>query len=292
MTYVWVPHNSNSEKRGSMEFDRTCHIYNIQTNENKRFIGDSHDWQKEVFLDEYFDSKDFVLSKNNMWLRRRDSYFWSLKIIKNEKDGSSIEIINDPLQIIEILELEFNLECTGESFSTAADALPQTHQKLLKYVPIKIASIPTSRWILKQPGQSQYFCLDSCYMGNNCFYNIIIHSIMGSVDSSCEIINEICKNFAIVQGPSHGKVVEYIHKNNFSMYSKLVQNAIVSKIDHNRASPHCMFPPTNLPPNEMENVARYAVERQLTFASAAFSLFGPQYENDDSDDDNFLEGGE
>lgn len=115
------------------------------------------DGEKEEFIDDFFDTKDFKLVSKNLWLRRRcfknsvNKDGWSIKTTNIENGYLKIKEYNDEAQITRVLAdyLNFKLDET---------CLENDVYSILNKYSISLVEIfPTTRIILKETETFKFY---------------------------------------------------------------------------------------------------------------------------------------
>ncbi len=257
--------------------------YQVEELKNKYY------WKKRCFLDEYFDDKEYTLTKNNMWLRRRDILNWCLKkaSLTKEKNIHIIEIRDKKSIINELSAIGCNLVNSVDEIdkSVLSKHMRIRCDEILKYCPVRIASIPTSRWILDRNSEDYCFYVESCYIKENTFYNIATLSMKG--DIKLEALNELEILKDTLYHPARSKVIQSLFLNNKNLYNllKSYEYIIPSPLNNeNLIINECIFPSPKVSSDEMGKVAITAVRNHLDFGNAAFIYHNKDRNNDSNDE--------
>lgn len=237
----------------------TYSMYFINENKIKDFQS-TYQWDKIVFLDEYFDNEDHILCKNNIWLRRRDIFNWSLKIIKENNEKTIIEQIEDIDLIVRKL---IEIGCYDQSNNKHTSLNP------LNYCPTLIVSIPTSRWIMIHNNEVDdlNFYVDSYYIDENKFYNIATLSTKKKDGS--KFLKELM-NYGMFQYSTKNKVIQVLSENNRNLYQKIkkyINDRYNTDYIENLVE-KCLFVPDQIRPKQMKEFSNIAIKYNIDLKGA------------------------
>ncbi len=192
-----------------IEVEIKCHLSEQQ---KEKLLQDATFLSEETFVDTYFDTKDYRLSTNDIWLRTRNTSF-VLKMPAALCGNFSIQK-NTPKHEIEdeaIIRTKLNLSASG----TLYQALAQAH------------IIPKYTFInQRQKYQKNSFIidLDHAHFGTFSYTLCEIEKTAQTPEEIHEILEQLHKfaqQHGIMIKPTEGKLIHYIKVTNQEHYQAL-----------------------------------------------------------------------
>lgn len=192
-----------------IEVEIKCHLSDEQKN---KLLQDAVFLHEETFVDTYFDTKDYRLSTNDIWLRTRNTTF-VLKIPASSQGNFGIQK-NTPKHEIEdesLIRTKLNLSLSG----TLHQALAQSN------IGPKYTFINQRQ---KYQKDSFIIDLDHAHFGTFSYTLCEIEKTAQTSEETKEILEQLHK-FAQQHGitirPTEGKLIHYIKVTNQEHYQAL-----------------------------------------------------------------------
>lgn len=292
-----------------IEVKYTNIISNFDMENINRFLY-TYKWKKSCFLEEYFDTREYTLYKNNIFLLRRDIFDWQL-IIRKKIDDNNIylEIIKDRDKIIDFLD---SMNIIPVKISKIDKNVLSKHMKikcniLLRYCPIRIAVLPVNRWIIDDEKIDYNLYIESYHIDENKFINTLSLYISDfGKDIKSDIIN-IIKNLSLIKNSFNydDRIMTYLYMKNKNLYQNLknqnnqndsndynVYDDYIDDgqcighnfLDYKRIITNKSIVSHRIPDNEMETAAIYAVKNHIDLSNAHF-IYNTSHDYYSSDDE-------
>ena len=175
---------------------------------------------EKTFTDVYYDTEDFTLSKNNIWLRKRDDEFQlKLPILQKEKvqttqfqEIEGEDKIREIFAIPSIVDFETDIKVFGYEIFCQLETTRRKYQK-------ENFEIDLDQTVSNFPSEQDFF------------YRMVEIELM--VSSNAEILNADKKIMAFAKknqlkiGNIRGKVAEYLFRKKPKHYEALIKAGVV-----------------------------------------------------------------
>ncbi len=191
--------------------------FSLKPGDKERLIQGAELVSNKTFTDVYFDDKEYSLTTRDFWLRKRGDRF-ELKVPLNTAGGREI---TDRYR-----ELETDAEIAQELKLNAQKSLPDAMTEA-GYKPI--ATITTQREHYKKGDFNMDFD-EVKEMNFATFEPELMVAEPEDIPKAEERLEEFAKEYGL-SAATHGKVVEYIRRNNPEQYAALGRSGVLREED-------------------------------------------------------------
>ena len=175
---------------------------------------------EKTFTDAYFDTEDFTLSKNNIWLRKRDKEFQlKLPVLQGEKlqttqfqEISGAEKIREIFAVAPVLDFETDIKAFGYEIFCRLKTTRRKYQKEGLTIDLDVATSDL-------PGEQ-----DFCYQVAE--VELLVENKTETFQATEKIENFAKKNQLKAEN-IRGKVAEYLFQKKPKHFAALVEAGIV-----------------------------------------------------------------
>ena len=209
--------NKRGENKNMIEIERK---FKLSSEEKETLLEGATLFGEEMFVDVYFDTEDFTLGKNDIWLRRRGEVF-ELKIPVGQNQGrqtrqyqeiSGAEKIREIFAVAPVLDFETDIKVFGYEIFCRLKTTRRKYQKEGLTIDLDVATSDL-------PGEQ-----DFCYQVAE--VELLVENKTETFRASEEIENFAKKNKLKTEN-IRGKVAEYLFRKRPKHFATLVEAGIV-----------------------------------------------------------------